>query len=468
MRVEEGLESVRAENAALRQQLMALVEQLTATRDQLAAVQEQLRVAEERIAEWEAKKEGPPSFVKANKRRAEGPKRPRRKRKAEENGARRRETPTRVVQHALESCPDCGYELEGTSIGRRRQVIELPSPPRVEVIEHQVIKRRCPHCGRWKMPKLNLQGQVLGQGRIGVRLASLIAYLRTSLRQPFRAIQEYLETIHEVWLSVGELVELLDQMRREVRPGVEDLAVQMRGSAVVHVDETGWREDGRNGYVWTFSTPGPQAVRYYHYQHSRGQRVVRGLLCEFAGVLSSDFLGSYNVYRGKHQRCWTHLLRALHELKEEHAGDAVVVGWAQEVRALYDEAQAFLAGPAPPSREMREQRYAQLVQEVERLGLAYAQVKKHPCQALAKRLLRHQDELFQFVLVEGLSANNNLAERSLRPLVVARKISGGTRSSDGSATRMALATLLGTWQARHLNPFNECFRLLSQTSLLQI
>jgi transposase len=461
MRVEKELESVRTENAALRQQLATLVERL-------AAVQEQLVVAEERIAELEAKKKGPPSFVKANKRQAEGPKRPRRKRKAEDNGARRRETPTRVVQHALESCPDCGYQLQGDSIGRRRQVIELPPPQRVEVIEHQVIKRWCPHCARWKMPKLDLRGQVMGQGRIGVRLASLTAYLRTSLRQPFRVIQEYLGTIHEARLSVGELVELLDQMRREVRPVLEDLAVQMRGSAVVHADETGWREDGRNGYVWSFSTPGPQAIRYYHYHRSRGQGVVRGLLGEFAGVLSSDFLGSYNVYRGKHQRCWTHLLRALHELKEEHAGDAVVVGWAQEVRARYDEAQAFLAGPAPPSREAREQRYAQLMQEVERLGLAYAQVKKHPCQALAKRLLRHQDELFQFVLVEGLSADNNLAERSLRPLVVARKISGGTRSPDGSATRMALASLFGTWQARHLNPFNECFRLLSQTSLLQI
>jgi hypothetical protein len=70
--------------------------------------------------------------------------------------------------------------------------------------------------------------------------------------------------------------------------------------------------------------------------------------------------------------------------------------------------------------------------------------------------------LFQFVLVAGLSADNNLAERSIRPLVVVRKISGGTRSPNGTKTRMALATLFETWRARGLNPFQECLRLLAQ------
>jgi len=56
--------------------------------------------------------------------------------------------------------------------------------------------------------------------------------------------------------------------------------------------------------------------------------------------------------------------------------------------------------------------------------------------------------LFQLVLVPGLSADNNLAERSLRPLVVIRKISGGSRSDEGTKTRMALASLFETWQAR--------------------
>ena len=97
-----------------------------------------------------------------------------------------------------------------------------------------------------------------------------------------------------------------------------------------------------------------------------------------------------------------------------------------------------------------------------RLGLEYARASKHPCAALSKRLLRHEDELFQFVLVDGLSASNNLAERSIRPLVVIRKISGGSRSEEGTKTRMGLASLFETWQARKLNPFDECLKVLKQ------
>jgi hypothetical protein len=84
------------------------------------------------------------------------------------------------------------------------------------------------------------------------------------------------------------------------------------------------------------------------------------------------------------------------------------------------------------SQADREARYVQLTAQSHALGLRYAQVKGHPCKALCQRLLRHEDELFQFVLVDGLSADNNQAERSIRPLVVIRKISGGSRSDAGN------------------------------------
>lgn len=132
--------------------------------------------------------------------------------------------------------------------------------------------------------------------------------------------------------------------------------------------------------------------------------------------------------------------------------------------ALQDTATTALAQEPRPTPEGREALYVRLTSERHALGVQYAQVKKHPCQALAKRLLRHEDELFTFVLVEGVGADNNLAERSLRPVVVMRKISGGTRSPAVSQTRMTLASLFGTWQARGRNPFEECLKLLSQAT----
>ena len=445
MTVEEEVVLLRAENAALRGQIAVL---------------------EERIADLEGKSgRQTPAFVKANRAKSSESKGARKKRDARHNQARRRETPTRTVKHAFDRCPECDYALGGQSVDYVRQVIEIPAPQPVEVTEHQIIKRFCPHCERWRSPKLDFRGQVLGQSRMGVRLVSLVAYLRTSLRLPLRQIQEYLKTFHQLVISVGEIVNLLNQVREATKERVEGLKQQVQGSAILHADETGWREEGRNGYIWSFSTPeeGDGAVRYYEFDPSRAQAVVRRILGDrFKGHLVSDFYVGYNDYECKKQRCWTHLLRDLHELKEKSAEELETVRWAQAVRALYDEAREWLARNLDPDQQAREREYVSLLGRMHGLGLRHAQDKKHPCWALCKRVLRHEDELFQFVLIERLSPSNNQAERSIRPLVVVRKISGGSRSPSGSQTRMALASLFGTWQARQLNPFSECLSLLSQ------
>jgi len=241
-------ERLSVENAALRGQ----VEQLTV----------QLQTALARIAELEQRKPEPPAFVKPN-RPSKEPSGPRKKRAAEHNASRKRAEPTRTERHVLERCPDCNYRLSGESIDYTREVIELPPPQPVEVIEHQVIKRWCPCCEKWRSPSLELSEQVIGQGRIGTRIASLVAYLRTTLRMPVRRVQAYLETLHGLQLSVGEIAELAHDVSQQLQPEVDALKAEMRNSHVVHGDETGWRENGQNGYVWGFVTYGPTAVRYF-------------------------------------------------------------------------------------------------------------------------------------------------------------------------------------------------------------
>lgn len=474
MTLEEEVDRLRAENEELKRLLAEALGRIAELEGQLVEKPKERGEA--------------PFFVKPNARpkqtAAESPK-ARKKRDKQHNHGRKRETPTKTVRHSLDNCPLCEMRLHGESLDYLRQVIELPAPRPVEVTEHRVIRRYCPKCQRWRSPKLDLAevgqaggeraegGQVLGRGRIGVRLISLIATLRHALRLPFERIQWYLETFHEFRVSVGELVYLLDQVREATSGTVESLKAEIRASKILHADETGWREDGVNGYLWSFSTPGSpdggdtgkEAVRYYEFDPSRSQAVPRRILADkFKGHLVSDFYCGYNDYPSKHQRCWVHLFRDLHELKEAHADKPEVLAWAESVRALYDEAKAWLErnrdpGPKP---EDREKEYVSLVGRVHRLGLLFAKDKEHPAWALCKRVLRHEDELFQFVLVEGLAADNNLAERSIRPLVVVRKISGGTRSVNGTKTRMALATLFETWRARGLNPFLECLKLLSQ------
>lgn len=468
MTIEEELTRLRAEVGRLERELAEVRQVLEGARGELAEARQVITALKQRIVELEQGSDRPesqpPSFVKPNRpKRPEGLKQPRKKRAPQQNHGRRRESATRVVEHAHDRCPECNYQLRGQSVDYSRQVIELPEPQPVEVTEHRVLKRYCPHCQRWQTPKLDLAGQVLGQGRFGVRLVSLIATLRTALRLPLKSICDHLQTFHKLTISEGEIVYLMNQVRKATQGTVESLKRAVQGGAIVHADETGWREDGLNGYIWAFSTSGEDAVRYYEYDRSRSQSVVRRILGDgFRGHLVSDFYAGYNDYECEKQRCWVHLLRLMHKRQEKNEGNSELTTWVKAVRGLYDEATEWLERHGDPGQLDREGEYVSLVGKLHELGLQYAREKEHPCQPLCKLVLRHEDELFRFVLVEGLASDNNLAERSIRPLVVVRKISGGSRSDIGSKTRMALASLFGTWRARGLNPFRECFALLSR------
>ena len=105
----------------------------------------------------------PPTFVKANKHGEKGkqPHKTRKKRAAEQNAARKKMIATEIRKHALEHCPDCHYKLSGQSVARRREVIDLPVMPPLQVIEHQVIKRWCPKCKKWHTPQLDVSSEVM-------------------------------------------------------------------------------------------------------------------------------------------------------------------------------------------------------------------------------------------------------------------------------------------------------------------
>jgi transposase len=451
--------------ASLEGQLKDALERLKEVSERLRETEEQLQQAQARIAELEKQKTSPPSFVKANKKKPPAQeKQPRKKRAAQYNRGRQRSVPTQLVEHRIVACPDCHLRLGGISLARCREVIDVPPPPKVEVTEHRIYKGWCTGCQKWHEAPVDFSEQVLGQGRIGVRLASIIAYLRTVMRLPLRQLQEVLRDLHGFEVSLGELVELLHRIRAYAQPMLSRLKAEIRASPAVQADETGWREDGRNGYIWSVSTP---RIRYYEYHQSRSGEVVKHLIGEdFQGVLGSDFYAGYNIHQGLHQRCWVHFLRDVHDLKDAFCQDEELLCWAKAVKALYEEAVTWVAEQPDTSLSPRQQQQVRLAQQhaleqrLWKLCQPYAHTST-PQHTLCERVERFLPELFVFVAVPGVPAHNNLAERSVRPLVIARKISGGTRSPHGSETRMGLASLFGTWMAQQLNPFHQCLAFLS-------
>jgi transposase len=372
---------------------------------------------------------------------------------------RRRDVPGRVVVHAPAVCGGCGAALGGGRLVGRRQIIEVP-PVRAEVVEHQARERRCRCCGwagRGALPDLGAQAG--RHRRLGWAVAALAATLRTKLRLPVRQLRWLLERAFGLRVSVGALSGLLDEVARAGRGAYDALLAEARASPVVHIDETHWREDGQNGYVWTVSTP---TVRLFHHTRSRAGAVAERLLGEEGtAAVVSDFYPGYDRLARRQQRCWAHLLRDVADLLADHPGDRKLARWAAAVTRVYRRAVAWAERATaertrPICRERVADRFAAKL-----VAICRSQPAGSPQATLCLRVERYRTDLFTFVADPAVPPTNNAAERALRPLVVARKVSGGTRSKRGSQSRMVLQSLVATWDLRGLDPVAEFLRLLT-------
>jgi hypothetical protein len=145
------------------------------------------------------------------------------------------------------------------------------------------------------------------------------------------------------------------------------------------------------------------------------------------------------------------------EVVAQHPADATLCGWAAAIHALYRRAVSFTHPEAPVRRQQRHASEAALGA----LCAPFIGDSEAPQRGLCARITRHLRELFVFVEDPTVPATNNVAERSLRHLVTMRKISGGTRSKAGTATKMTLASLFGTWRLQGRDPLAQCRALLA-------
>lgn len=367
------------------------------------------------------------------------------------NLARRRATPTVQVVHALTVCPHCGAPLAGGAVKRRREVIEIAAQP-VVVTEHVALERCCPDCHRRVTPTMALDGLVVGRSRLGVGVLSLIALLREELRLPIAAIQRYLGSVHTLRLSVGGIVGALRQVAQAGQAEYDRTLAAIRASPVIHADETGWREDGTNGYSWTFSTP--TACVYTH--GGRGKGMVDDTLAGAIGTLVTDFYAAYDHYPGVQQKCWAHLWRDIRELERQHPVDDRLAAWVSEVATIYRDATGF----SHPDERTRMAQRRRLGERLREACHPFLNDETAPQALLCRRIEKYRHSLFTFVVDPAVPPTNNAAERSLRHLVVSRKISGGTRSAQGTHTKLTLASLFTTWRLRGIDPFLACQQML--------
>lgn len=234
---------------------------------------------------------------------------------------------------------------------------------------------------------------------------------------------------------------------------------EYRQAPVRHADETGWRNDGRSGYACLFATP---LLCVFLFRRSRSAKVAREALGEklLAGVLVADRYKGYNRAPCRRQYCYAHLLRAVEDLAKEFPEHAEGQTFTALLIPLLTEALHLHSQPLSD-----DEYYAQarpLKQKIEK-------IMESPAQHLGVRAMQdlfrdHAPRLYHWVEDRRVPADNNSAERQLRPTVIARKISFGSQSDAGAKTREILMTLVHTLALRFPDPQTHFKSVLDQRS----
>jgi len=372
------------------------------------------------------------------------PKRP--GRKAGHPPSHRPAPPPEQVDRTIEvpmppECPECQALLGGAVVVFHDQYqIDLPERKPV-VTRFRVPVARCPACCRRVQGRHPEQtSDALGSAAVqyGPRLLGLAADLKHRLGVSYRKCSSVLLTLTGVVVASAALVRSGHRLRKLAQPSYDHLVEAANKSAVQHVDETGWKIGGRSAWIWVFAD---ENITLYRIRPSRAHEVVVEVLGEeFGGVLVSDCFLAYDPLPFAKQKCLAHLLKTCGETERSKTRGAV--RFSRRVAALFRKAMALKRRRGA----ICEHGYAVLRGKVHaELDRLLAGTYTDPDNArLAKRLRQQREHLLRFLDHDGVDATNNLAEREIRPAVIARKLSAGNRTEAGAETHSVLASLLRT------------------------
>lgn len=348
-------------------------------------------------------------------------------------------------QHRQLHCPDCGSELTQCHVWRKRYIEDIPEDVRVEVTEHTIHRDWCPHCRKMVEPKVP---DALPNATVGNRLLVMSAWLHYALGNTISQILSVLNFHLQFVITPGGLVQMWHRLGEILKSWYEEIAEEIVGSGVLHADETGWRINGRLGWLWCFTTT---AATLFVIERSRASPVVLKFITEqFDGVLVSDFWGAYNILTCAKQKCLVHLLRDLERVETYKDTGGDWARFAKRLRRLVRDAirlRKRLEELDPATYERRYHRMEQRLQWLIEMEWTNRQARR-----LVKRLRRHQHELFTFVLEHEVPFENNVAERVIRQAVIMRKNSYNNRSAKGASTQAILMSVFTTLKQRGLNP----------------
>jgi len=368
----------------------------------------------------------------------------------------------RIENHYPQQCIICNCHLDGEkavlhtgfyTYELERNPDGKPHAITINCILHHYYSQVC-SCGHENVEYPGSDYESVIEGRacniklseytlVGPMLASFIASLNRSYGMSRNKIKEYLKTWFNFELSIGTICRAIREAGIACYPVVDELIKQLQEEKQVHIDETSWKEKGILLWVWVGITAN---IAVYLIGNRKKEMLLQLISEAFVGWLITDGYGVYRDYE-KRQRCLAHLIRKAVALTGAVDEQAQKMGawFLRELKRLIKEMADGQAG---------KNQCNPILARLKRACNLGAESEHAKLKALAKEILNDWDAVVAFVKNPGLPATNNLAERALRWVVLYRKITFGTRTSEGSRAFAATLSVMKTCRLRKVDPWD--------------
>ena len=368
-----------------------------------------------------------------------------------EGATRNTPEPTETLNHFLTQCPKCN-EFLGKPFRVEEKIEEdIPEPQPVKTTKHIIGFYDCKNCGI-----VTAKTGLSKKGCFGKNILTQTTLMKYDDRLPARKVVNTLNRSHLLTLTHSTVLNIVQRVVKSVQHAYEQLKIQVRTFFNIYIDETGIKVQGKQFWIWIFTTV---TMTFFVIRKSRHCKIVKEVLGEnFKGVINCDGWETYKTYKDDNnnvllQRCWAHSTREIEAVAEKYGAVKPLFKWFKNIFVMVCKARE--------SKKTLYQR-TKLKEKCEKELRRWLDVTKpyKELRTVRTKIENGFEHWFTCILYPEVEPTNNRAERMLREQVVLRKITGTLRNEKGTTANEVMMSLITTWKQQNKNPFIELRALL--------
>jgi len=339
----------------------------------------------------------------------------------------------KVIACPAEHCVCGGCGQPTTVIGYEESEQLEVEPAKYFVLVTKREKRGCTFCPGARMVTAPAPARIIDKGLVSDRVVIDTVIRKYCDHLPLYRQNVILNREAGVDISRATLDGWVMQVGEMLRPLVAVMGRELVQGGYLQADETPvpvQMRDGRGknhkAFLWQYGRPGRETV--FEFRLGRDRAGPKEFLKNFRGILQTDAYQAYDKVGGAgmvHAGCWSHARRGFANVAKLNPGDPVATSIVAKINALFAvDAEAREQGLSVEARHQLRQQKAPTLLEKIKAAIEAAKPGALPGGALenaCEYAIGNWPRLICFLEHPELELSNNLAENSMRPVVLGRK-----------------------------------------------